>query len=210
MPSYDRALWALRTWLDSWSGIGHVTIGMAHQGYDLQLTRYDEKGWSACCSQGKRSSTLFRSRQGDHSMVTQLSLSEISHVIALSMAPAFLLAAVGAFSSLVVGKMTSIVTRIRVLNAIEDTDRTRAHLKSDIPRLKLCARLISRSLAFSVGSGLVTICVMIFSFVGALIKWQHETAVAILFMIALALLGVGFGFLLREAIIWHDELDHQA
>ena len=143
-------------------------------------------------------------------MVTQLSLSEISHVIALSMAPAFLLVAVGAFSSLVVGKMTSIVTRIRVLNAIEDTDRTRAHLKSDIPRLKLCARLISRSLAFSVGSGLVTICVMIFSFVGALIKWQHETAVAILFMLALALLGVGFGFLLREAIIWHDELDHQA
>jgi hypothetical protein len=47
MPSYDRALWALRTWLDSWSGIGHVTVGMARQGYDLQLTRYDEKGWRA-------------------------------------------------------------------------------------------------------------------------------------------------------------------
>jgi hypothetical protein len=38
MPSYDRALWALRSWLDSWSGIGHVTLGMARQGYDLQLT----------------------------------------------------------------------------------------------------------------------------------------------------------------------------
>jgi hypothetical protein len=47
MPSYDRALHALRSWLDSWSGIGHVTIGMARQGYDLQLTRYDEKGWRA-------------------------------------------------------------------------------------------------------------------------------------------------------------------
>src|SRR5207245_11682348 len=47
MPSYDRALHALRTWLDSWSGIGHVTVGMAHQGYDLQLTRYDERGWRA-------------------------------------------------------------------------------------------------------------------------------------------------------------------
>ena len=46
-PSYDRALWALRTWLDSWSGIGHVVVGMARQGYDLQLTRYDEKGWRA-------------------------------------------------------------------------------------------------------------------------------------------------------------------
>src|SRR5437899_3351350 len=47
VPSYDRALHALHTWLDSWSGIGHVTVGMARQGYDLQLTRYDEKGWHA-------------------------------------------------------------------------------------------------------------------------------------------------------------------
>ena len=46
-PSYDCALHALRSWLDSWSGIGHVTVGMARQGYDLQLTRYDEKGWRA-------------------------------------------------------------------------------------------------------------------------------------------------------------------
>src|SRR5881397_242740 len=46
-PSYDRALHALRSWLDSWSGIGHVVVGMARQGYDLQLTRYNEKGWRA-------------------------------------------------------------------------------------------------------------------------------------------------------------------
>ena len=28
LPSYDRALWALRTWLDSWTGIGHVVETM--------------------------------------------------------------------------------------------------------------------------------------------------------------------------------------
>ena len=39
-PPYDRALWTLRTWLDSWSGIGHVAVGMQRQGYDLQLTFY--------------------------------------------------------------------------------------------------------------------------------------------------------------------------
>jgi len=33
--------------LDSWPGISHVAVGMARQGYDLQLTRYDEKGWRA-------------------------------------------------------------------------------------------------------------------------------------------------------------------
>ena len=47
MLSYDRALWALRTWLDSWSGIGHVAVGMHRQGYDLQLTEYDDRGWRA-------------------------------------------------------------------------------------------------------------------------------------------------------------------
>jgi hypothetical protein len=47
MPSYDHSLWALRSWLDSWSGIGRIAVGMARQGFDLQLTRYDERGWRA-------------------------------------------------------------------------------------------------------------------------------------------------------------------
>jgi len=46
MPSYDRALWASRTWLDSWPGIGHVAVGMHRQGFDLQVTQY-ERGWRA-------------------------------------------------------------------------------------------------------------------------------------------------------------------
>jgi hypothetical protein len=46
-PFYDRALHALRSWLDSWAGIGHVAVGMHRQGYDLQLTQYDERGWRA-------------------------------------------------------------------------------------------------------------------------------------------------------------------
>src|SRR5262245_27370073 len=44
MPSYDSALWALRSWLDSWPRVGHVAVGMDRQGYDLQLTEYDERG----------------------------------------------------------------------------------------------------------------------------------------------------------------------
>ena len=44
LPSYDRALHSLRTWLDSWAGIGHIAVGMHRQGFDLQLTQYDEKG----------------------------------------------------------------------------------------------------------------------------------------------------------------------
>src|SRR5262249_16924627 len=42
MLPYDRALHALRSWLDSWSGLGHVRVGMHRQGFDLQLTQYDD------------------------------------------------------------------------------------------------------------------------------------------------------------------------
>ena len=37
----------LRAWLDGWSGLGAVAVGMARQGYDLQLTRYAARGWRA-------------------------------------------------------------------------------------------------------------------------------------------------------------------
>jgi hypothetical protein len=37
----------VRSWLDSWRGIGAVERGMAQQGFDLQLTSYDAKGWRA-------------------------------------------------------------------------------------------------------------------------------------------------------------------
>jgi hypothetical protein len=47
MPSYDRALHALHTWRDSWTGIGHVAVGMHRQGFDLQLTQYNDRGWRA-------------------------------------------------------------------------------------------------------------------------------------------------------------------
>jgi len=37
-------LLVLHRWLDTWRGIGHLAVGMARQGYDLQLTRYDDRG----------------------------------------------------------------------------------------------------------------------------------------------------------------------
>jgi hypothetical protein len=47
MSSYGRVLLTLRAWLDSWAGIGRFAVGMVGQGYALQLTRHDERGWRA-------------------------------------------------------------------------------------------------------------------------------------------------------------------
>lgn len=43
----DASVAALRAWLCTWEGLGAVAAGMARQGYDLSLTRYDEQGWRA-------------------------------------------------------------------------------------------------------------------------------------------------------------------
>jgi hypothetical protein len=43
----DSALAALRPSRDSWAAICGVAAGTARQGYDLQLARYDARGWRA-------------------------------------------------------------------------------------------------------------------------------------------------------------------
>ena len=35
----------LHNCFDTWRGIGDVVAGMARQGYDLELRRYDDQGW---------------------------------------------------------------------------------------------------------------------------------------------------------------------
>jgi hypothetical protein len=37
----------LRGGLDGWPGIGRIVVGMTRQGFDLQLTQYDQEGWRA-------------------------------------------------------------------------------------------------------------------------------------------------------------------
>jgi hypothetical protein len=74
LPSYDRALWALRTWLDSWSGIGHVTVGMAPQGDDLRLTRYDESAMPVVKVGSPSRSTSPITRQGSNKKGNAFSL----------------------------------------------------------------------------------------------------------------------------------------
>ena len=47
LPQTAPALALVHGWLDTWRGIGDVVVGMARQDYDLQLTRYDGRGWRA-------------------------------------------------------------------------------------------------------------------------------------------------------------------
>jgi hypothetical protein len=64
-------------------------------------------------------------------------VTQLSQIITQVTAPSFLIGAVAAFTSLLIGRTNRIIDRSQTLNAISDDDASRARLKADIPRLRV-------------------------------------------------------------------------
>ena len=47
LPPRARELQLLHRWLDSWTGVGLIAVGLPRQGWDLQLTQYGYGNWRA-------------------------------------------------------------------------------------------------------------------------------------------------------------------
>jgi hypothetical protein len=137
-----------------------------------------------------------------------MNLDQLSHVISHVMAPAFLIGAVAGFVAVLMGRMNGIIDRIRTVNGIAADDEARAHLKSDLPRLKLRAKLMNDAIYFAVGSALCTTVLVILAFVSAFFGVRHEPGVAVIFVLALGLLGASLLTLAREVRIALNEFDH--
>jgi VIT1/CCC1 family predicted Fe2+/Mn2+ transporter len=136
------------------------------------------------------------------------SVTQLSQVIGQVTAPAFLLGAVAAFTSVLISRMNRIIDRSQALNAIRDDDASKAHLKLDIPRLKRRAALLNSAILFSTVSAIITSLLVIVAFVCAFYNMLHEYAVAVLFVVALGFFTVSLVYLAREARIALNELDH--
>ena len=136
------------------------------------------------------------------------SVTQLSQVIGQVTAPAFLLGAVAAFTSVLISRMNRIIDRSQALNAIRDDDASKAHLKSDIPRLKRRAALLNSAILYSTVSAIITSLLVIVAFVCAFYNMRHEYAVAVLFVVALGFFTVSLVYLAREARIALNEFDH--
>ena len=136
------------------------------------------------------------------------SITQLSQVIGQVTAPAFLLGAVAAFTSVLISRMNRIIDRSQALNAIRDDDASKAHLKLDIPRLKRRAGLLNSAILFSIVSAIITSLLVIVAFVCAFYNMRHEYGVAVLFVVALGFFTVSLVYLAREARIALNELDH--
>ena len=110
-------------------------------------------------------------------------------MISQTTGPAFILGAVAGFVSILLGRMTAVVDRIRHLNDIADDEKSRAHLRSEIPRLRRRLALLSNAVRLALGSGVCTALLLFMSFASAFLGLQHVFGAAALFFLAVGLLG---------------------
>jgi hypothetical protein len=134
--------------------------------------------------------------------------SQLSQVMVQATAPAFVLGAVAGFVSILLGRTTSVIDRIRSLNEIADGDTARAHLKSDIPRLRRRVKLLNSATRLALVSGMCTSVLLVVGFASAFFRPQHEYAAGILFALAVALLGGSLFRFSQEVRIGLSEVDH--
>jgi hypothetical protein len=137
-------------------------------------------------------------------------LNHLSQIISHATAPAFLLGAVAGFVSILIARLNGIIDRVRNLNLIAEDESPRARLKADIPRLKRRASLLNAGIRFALVSGICTTLLVVLAFGSAFAGLRHEPVAAILFMVALGLLGAALFSFAREVWIGLDEFDHHA
>ena len=133
------------------------------------------------------------------------SVDQLGRIISDVAAPAFLLGAVAAFISVLISRINRVIDRSQFIHGIPEDDVRRSFLKADLPRLRLRAKILNRSLLWAVVAAILTALIIIVAFVSALLHMAHEYGVAMLFMAALLTFCVSLVDLAREArISLHD------
>ena len=135
-------------------------------------------------------------------------VEQLSTMISHAVAPAFLLASIAAFVSILINRMTGITDRIRNLNQIADDDTARVWLKADIARLKRREILLNQSLQMAVIGGIGITVLLLVGFVIAFLGYRHEPGAAVLFIGSLCFLVVALFRFLQDVRIALSELDH--
>lgn len=136
------------------------------------------------------------------------SIEQLSQIIGSVAAPAFLLGAVAAFVSILISRMNCVLDRSQFLHGIVDGDAAKSYLKADIPRLKLRAELLNKSVFYSTVCAIVTALLIVVAFVSAFLRVAHEVGVAVLFVVALGFFIMALVNLARETRVALHEFDH--
>jgi hypothetical protein len=146
-------------------------------------------------------------------------VAHISDIIQSALGPVFLLAGIGAFLNVCAGRLSRIVDRARQIEPLLLGSRGAEHDRHlrEIRILDRRMALVGWAIWLAVFAAVLICLVVILLFAGTLVSGHFGTAIAVLFMLCMALLGSGFAVFLietqvgsRAVRVRNALLEHQA
>jgi len=127
----------------------------------------------------------------------------VAHVIQLSVAPVFLLTAIGTMLSVMTNRLGRIIDRARVLETRLESASPEGvpHLHAYLATLSRRADLIGHAITLCTCTAVLVCSVIALLFLGDYLRYDMSVPVAALFVLAMLLLVAGLVNFLREIFI---------
>jgi hypothetical protein len=125
------------------------------------------------------------------------STAQVQQVVQLSLAPAFLLAAIGAVMNVMTNRLIWVANRIERIMALDEDGRAGAALE-DLPALEKRRIYAQAAVMFSTAAALAISLMIALLFISAFVRPQLGTLVALIWIATMLLLATGLGFFLLE------------
>jgi hypothetical protein len=137
------------------------------------------------------------------SMQQDTGVTGVAHVIQLAVAPVFLLSGIGAMLSVMTNRLARVVDRARGLEreVLQSGIQPEAIVISELTALARRAKLISRSITLCTITALLICAVIAVLFLGAFLRLNTSTTVALLFITAMFAFFLGLLMFLREILV---------
>ncbi|WP_300972901.1 DUF2721 domain-containing protein [Sphingomonas sp. LHG3406-1] len=135
--------------------------------------------------------------------VTPEDASAVARIIGQAVAPVFLLAGIGAFLNTLTGRLSRIVDRGRVVEPLllDSVGVEHDRLVREINTVDQRMRLVSWAITMTVASAVLVCAVVVLLFAAALVDLHAGTTIALLFILAMVTLALGFFIFLIETRI---------
>ena len=149
----------------------------------------------------------------------ETAVAQIADIIQSALGPVFLLAGIGAFLNVCAGRLSRIVDRARDIEPLLLKSRESEHDRylREIRVLDRRMALVGRAIWLAVLAAVLICLVVVLLFAGTLVSGHFGTAIAVLFMACMVLLGSGFAVFLvetqvgaRAVRVRNALLEHQA
>lgn len=127
-------------------------------------------------------------------------VSLVAHTIQLALAPVFLLAGIGAFLNVCVGRLARVVDRARFVEQAlpGSTGAEHARLLAEIHILDRRISVINSAVLMTVVAAVLTCLVVIPLFLSNLIDAKFGTVIALLFIASMTSMAAGFAIFIVE------------